>query len=259
MKAPRARKELGQNYLISPRIIQKITSDKKDNCSTLEIGPGPGILTQKLVENSKSLHVIEKDSRFSEILKKILPEKNISMCDATQISLEEFIKRNMTSPIWLVSNLPYNVATPLLIQFLKTPSISHMTLMFQKEVADKIYKNDRKNTGSLMALCQNFFKISPLIKAPPGAFSPSPKVESQVLSFKRIDKPEVPLGEFSQYENFLRKLFQNKRKQCGKILKKISPFVEWHEILENLLLSPTDRAETFNLDQIQILYKKSWG
>ena len=132
-----------------------------------------------------------------------------------------------------------------------------MTLMFQREVADKVFAFDTrkgKAMNSLMALTQTFFETKLLCKVPPGAFSPPPKVDSAVLSFVRKESPVIPLEDFSPFESFLRHLFQFKRKQMGKILKaRFSP--EAIEVAcEKEGLTPTLRAEALELNQIQNLY-----
>ena len=262
-KLPLANKTLGQHFLVDKNIISQITSNFEDVDHILEIGPGPGILTEPLAQKKdKDIHVIDKDQRFPEYLSKFIPEDKIHISDALEWDLEQGFKEwgwkdDPSAPIWLVSNLPYNISTPLLIKFIQSPSIKYMTLMFQREVADKVFPIDTrkgKAMNSLMALCQNYFDVELLCKVPPGAFSPPPKVDSAVLSFKRKENPTVPLDRFQSFEKFLRLLFQFKRKQMGKILK--SQFSSEHIMitLEMLDLSPQVRAEALELEDIKQLF-----
>jgi len=164
-------------------------------------------------------------------------------------------KHNFKS-IWLVSNLPYNISVPLTLAFLKIPVITHMTLMYQKEVAQKIFPNDPRNAmGSLHVLCSSQFQIKHVVYAPPGAFIPPPKVDSQVLGFKRKSRPEIELSQFDEFEKFLRLVFAQRRKQLGGILKN-----EWgpertQERLEAAGINPQIRAEALTYEQVLKLFK----
>jgi 16S rRNA (adenine1518-N6/adenine1519-N6)-dimethyltransferase len=129
--------------------------------------------------------------------------------------------------------------------------------MYQKEVAEKIFTRDQKNSmGSLLALCASQFHVNHVVHAPPGAFVPPPKVDSQVLGFKRRETPLIPLTEIDQYEKFLRLAFGQRRKQLGGILK-----AEWGEKTEQCFrdaeIPMTIRAEALTLDQVLGLYSVS--
>lgn len=259
-KLPQANKALGQHFLVDSKVIEKITSDFSEEAGAiLEIGPGPGILTEFLAKHELPFHVIDKDERFPEYLEKFISPERIHIQDALDWDLEKGFEdwQWQDHKIWLVSNLPYNVSTPLLIAFLKAPSIKYMTLMFQREVADKAFAFDTrkgKAMNSLMALTQTYFETTLLCKVPPGAFSPPPKVDSAVLSFIRRERPIVPLSEFSQFEGFLRHLFQFKRKQMGKILKSRFSGEAIEKAFEKEGLVTILRAEALELNQIQNLY-----
>ena len=259
-KLPAANKALGQHFLIDKEIIEKITEDFAENSQAiLEVGPGPGILTDGLSKHQLPFHVIDKDERFPTYLKEFLTEECIHIQDALEWDLEAgFSEWGWEGKaIWLVSNLPYNVSTPLLIKFLKAPSLKYMTLMFQREVEDKAFPIDTrkgKAMNSLMALCQTYFEVQLLCKVPPSAFTPPPKVDSAVLSFKRREDPIVPLEQFRSFEKFLRHLFQFKRKQMGKILKSNYSLEILEPVFEKLNLTLNLRAEAIELHQIQNLY-----
>lgn len=257
MKRPIANKLLGQHYLVSATIINSICNDFSDASEIIEIGPGPAVLTKILADKKKPMMVIEKDNRFLPHLEEILPSKGIIIADALKINLEELIKTSgYSNNVWLVSNLPYNAATPLLISFIQTPQIKSMTLMFQKEVGIKIVPTNKSNTmNSLEALCNNFFSTSVLCKVPPGAFTPPPKVDSIVISFNRKENPQISLKEFSSFEKFLRSIFGYKRKQLGTVLKKGYDNLDILSILERLNISPQVRAENLSQDEVIGLYR----
>jgi 16S rRNA (adenine1518-N6/adenine1519-N6)-dimethyltransferase len=258
---PFADKSLGQHFLKDQKVIHSICYDFKDVASgILEIGPGPGILTETLASHHIPFHVIEKDTRFEVYLKQFLKNDQITMGDALNIDIEKFIKDHFQDQknIWLVSNLPYNVGSPLLINFLQAPSIKHMTLMFQKEVADKVFPfaTPKNYMNSLLVLSQTYFECKLLLKVLPGAFNPPPKVDSAVLSMVRKEIPLVPLQDFRKLEKFLRLMFSQKRKQLGGIMKAQYPIEKIHTIFSEENILETIRAEALTLDQVLNLYRK---
>ncbi len=262
-KLPFANKDLGQHFLRDEKVIQAICSDFKDKYEIIfEVGPGPGILTKHLAKHNLPFYVFEKDQRFPEILQEYLPIENIEIGDATKLNWDSVLeKRKIDNDkiIWLVSNLPYNVSVPLFTSFLACPQIQFLTLMFQKEVAEKILSFSTRpkdhEMGSLMALSQTYFDISLLCKVPPGAFLPPPKVDSAVLSFRRLSNPTIPLEEKNRFESFLRILFAQKRKQMGKVLKARFADELIQKVLDIQNIDRTRRAETLTLSEVQNLYR----
>lgn len=257
---PFADKKLGQHFLRDQNVINQICSDfGREADYILEIGPGPGILTKHLCLHKKPYTVIEKDGRMVDYLKEYLSGDQILITDALEVDLTDYLNQlGWSDNVWLVSNLPYNVSVPLLINFMKATPIKYMTLMFQKEVGEKAFdiSGCGNNMGSLMSLTQNYFDVSLKCPVLPGAFVPPPKVDSVVLSFKRKEIPEVPQVEFSTYEGFLRKLFAHRRKQVGSVLKAHFEKEKIEQALAEIDLDRTIRSEKFTLDQVQHLYKK---
>lgn len=258
---PFADKSLGQHFLKDQLIIKKICEDFANQCeSIVEIGPGPGILTEHLALIKKPFFVIEKDKRFDVYLEQFIEKEQVTFADALSIDLSDFYKgKNINhKSIWLVSNLPYNVASPLLINFLQSPEIKFMTLMFQKEVADKVFPfaTTKNFMSSLLVLSQSYFDCKLLCKVPPGAFTPPPKVDSAVLSMIRKETPLVPLNEFQKLEKFLRILFSQKRKQLGGVLKSSFNVNHIASVFEELSIPLSIRAEALSLEQVLDLYRK---
>lgn len=258
-KFPTANKSFGQHFLSSPTVIKKITSPLPESCDAIvEVGPGPAVLTPHLAAYGKPIFVIEMDERFVEILAPVVGAEHIFRQDALEFDWSHFLGRHGFKSIWLVSNLPYNVSVPLTLAFLRIPQISQMTLMYQKEVAQKILPNDMRNAmGSLHVLMQSQFDLSHVVYAPPGAFVPPPKVDSQVLNFKRKEVPLVELDNIDEFESFLRLVFGQRRKQLGGILRK-----EWgvdkttHSMIASELTMEI-RAEALTLKQVLNLYEIS--
>lgn len=252
-----ANKSFGQHFLNSPTVIKKITSPLPDHCEAIvEVGPGPAVLTPHLAAYGKPVYVIEMDERFVEILAPVVGEENIFRQDALEFNWSEFLNSKNFRSLWLVSNLPYNVSVPLTLAFLRIPAITQMTLMYQKEVAQKILPNDMKNAmGSLYVLMQTQFDVAHVVYAPPGAFIPPPKVDSQVLSFKRKKTPLIPLSEIDAFESFLRLIFGQRRKQLGGILRKEWGVEKATHSMENAGLSMEIRSEALTFNQVLKLYE----
>lgn len=254
---PQANKSFGQHFLSSPTVINKITSPLPlDTDAIIEVGPGPAVLTPYLAQHKLPIYVIEMDERFVEKLSAVVGENHVFREDALLFDWTQFLNVHQFKNIWLVSNLPYNVSVPLTLSFLRIPEIKQMTLMYQKEVADKILPKDPKNAmGSLHALCLSQFEISHVVHAPPGAFVPPPKVDSSVLNFKRREMPLIPLKQIDQYEEYLRTIFAGRRKQLGGILKKTWGEDKTTKSLKITSIDPQIRAEALNLEQVLNLFK----
>lgn len=256
---PIANKSFGQHFLNSPTVINKITSPLPEGIDAIvEIGPGPAVLTPHLAAYKKPIFVIEMDERFVELLAPVVGAENIFRQDALEFDWNAFLTKHGFKSIWLVSNLPYNVSVPLTLSFLRIPEITHMTLMYQKEVAQKILPNDPRNAmGSLHVLCKSQFELSHVVYAPPGAFVPPPKVDSQVLGFKRKANPDISLNQIDEFEKFLRLAFGQRRKQLGGILKSDWGMERTNSSLEKAGVSPQIRAEALTYQQVLKLFEVS--
>lgn len=252
---PMANKSFGQHFLSSSSVISKITSPLPEDVDCIvEIGPGPAVLTPHLASYKKPIYVIEMDERFVELLAPVVGPDHIYRQDALEFNWEAFLKEKGFKSIWLVSNLPYNVSVPLTLSFLRIPEITHMTLMYQKEVAQKILPNDPKNSmGSLHVMCRSQFELKHVVYAPPGAFVPPPKVDSQVLGFKR-KTPDIPLSEIDKFESYLRLIFGQRRKQLGGILKGAWGAEETERRLKEVGLNREVRAEALSYPDVLKLF-----
>lgn len=255
-KFPLANKNLGQHFLSSPSVIQKITENyPADFDAIIEVGPGPGVLTSHLAKLSRPLFVIEKDQRFVEVLSQHVPASHLFLTDALHFDWKDFFNKHPYKKVWLVSNLPYNISVPLTLAFFQEPALIRLTLMYQKEVALKFFPTDPKNAmSSLYALGQSFFQVKKVVDAPPGAFVPPPKVHSQVLSFHRKEQSVVPLEQWDKFETFLRLIFAQKRKQLVSLIKGHYPPEKILGCLEEMNISLSIRAEALQFEELVKLY-----
>jgi len=242
-----ANKKLGQHFLKDQTVIHKIVDCLPSNIEQIiEVGPGLGALTSQLRQLSKPLLLIEKDSRFVDHWKN--EQIEIIQYDAMKLDWHKLQHDYQFTPksVWLVSNLPYNISAPLTVKFLPHIYISDMTLMYQKEVAEKILGSDVM--GSLHMLCSNFFSIKKVLNVKPGAFIPPPKVDSTVLHFKRLPATKVKIEDIQAFEKFLRTLFSTPRKQLKSVLAALGTSKS------PIALDLTRRAETLTCEEVYAIY-----
>lgn len=187
-----AKKSLGQNFLLDQNITDRIARHAHvEGACVLEIGPGPGGLTRSLLRHG-ALRVIaiEKDRRCINLLQSLVEASShrltVVEADAMHLDLLQVIQEyELEAPFHIVANLPYNIGTQLLIHFYKQLDvIRSLTLMFQKEVADRIVAVPKtKDYGRLSILSQFLCDSKILFHLPPSAFTPPPKVTSSVVHF----------------------------------------------------------------------------
>lgn len=245
-------KRLGQHFLKDQKTIQSILNKMPKNTDLiLEIGPGLGAITEHLSLLQKKIILIEKDPRFV----KLWQDRGLECIedDALDIQWKNFLSPlKRKGNIWLVSNLPYNISAPLTIKLLQCSDITSMTLMYQKEVAEKILGTN--GTSSLHQLCTSYFSIEKVAIVKPGGFTPPPKVDSMVLNFEKKSEPTVPYDDFQRFEQFLRKLFAFPRKQLGSVLSKfITKELSLH--IQTMQIDLKIRAEKLKSDQVLKLYQ----
>jgi len=254
-----AKKALGQNFLLDANITDKIVRLSLENQgikdlsqeSVVEVGPGPGGLTQAVLrKNPKKFSVIEMDERCLNILKEIkeyYKQLEIISGDALKFAWDE--KAKVDGKFHVVSNLPYNISVVLLTGWLyKIENIKSLTLMFQKEVADRITADiGCKDYGRISVISQLQCEVIKLFDLSPTCFVPAPKIWSSVLLFvpKKEALDESILDKVSKLTELA---FGQRRKMIRQSLKSINGILE---ILEELGIEPTLRAE--NLTPYQYL------
>lgn len=245
-----AKKSLGQHFLFDSNITTKIAASAQPlNYGTIiEIGPGPGGLTRALLaEGAQDLIVIERDSRCRAILQDLTvayPGRlTIIEDDALKVDLTQLGK----APRQIVANLPYNIGTALLLHWLKTPkAFTAMTLMFQKEVAERlIAKPGVSAYGRLSVLTQWLCTVDRLFDLSPRAFVPPPKVASSVVRIAPRPQPLFPASR-PFLERVTAAAFGQRRKMLRSSLKSLS--VDTLALLEKAQIDPTLRAEQLHIE-----------
>lgn len=249
-----AKKALGQNFLLDLNLTSKIARQAGDltKCDVLEIGPGPGGLTRALLhEGARRVVAIEQDERCLPALAEVAEHYDgaleVLLGDALKIDPME----HLTAPVRIVSNLPYNVGTELLTRWLSPPEWppfwQSLTLMFQKEVAQRIVAKPRtKAYGRLSILAQWRCDTKIVMEIPPAAFTPPPKVTSSVVHLERLENPRFP-ADGKTLSRVVAQAFNQRRKMLRASLKGIVPDLEDRLIAANI--KPTQRAEEIDLER----------
>nr|WP_198001971.1 16S rRNA (adenine(1518)-N(6)/adenine(1519)-N(6))-dimethyltransferase RsmA [Caminibacter mediatlanticus] len=206
----KAKKKYGQNFLKDKHYLEKIVEamPKSDNL-VIEIGPGLGDLTEKLLEKRQVL-AYEIDRELCEILKKKFPNLNLKCGDVLEYWQESLANTKYD----LIANLPYYIATNIILRALKDKNAQNILVLIQKEVADKFSaKVGDKIYGSLSILASQVANVKKLFDIPPGAFVPAPKVMSSVILFEKFKD-----SYNEDFAKFLKIAFANPRKTLNKNL-----------------------------------------
>lgn len=213
------KRSLGQNFLISDRVVEQILfAVRSEPCSQMiEVGPGLGAITEDLLQLGKSLTVVELDRRFADYWRERsgrdgAPTRVVE-ADALQLDWRELALPDKTL---FVSNLPYQISSSLVIERCLEPAgVTRMILMFQKEVAQRIAaRSGTKDYGLLTVLAQTFWETQTVCEAGPRDFYPPPNVASRVLQFRRRKVAWIESGEGTAagFLAFVKAAYSHRRK-----------------------------------------------
>lgn len=252
---------MGQNFLIDDAVIERIIENgiPEENVPLVEIGPGPGALTRKLVLKTNKIWAVELDQEKVELLNKELNRDSLIVLhmDALKLNLHDLWGNEKG---WLIGNLPYYITNPLLMHFLEQgESLKGMTVMVQKEVAERMSsKPGRRAYGILSIAVQLAAEVTPLFDVPPTAFWPQPKVTSTVVKLNIRPYP----GFNSDKEIFfkiVRAAFSQRRKTLANTLSSGLglPKDKVRAILEAASVDPGLRAEDIGIldyQRIMLVY-----
>jgi len=245
----RAKKSLGQNFLIDKNIIDKITNTVSiDGNEVLEVGPGTGNLTKEILKNNPSkMYLVEKDTFLAENLKEII-DGRVKVFNEDILKFDEnLLSKNK---IIVFGNLPYNISTEILstwISKLKNDYwFSDLVLMFQKEVADRIIAQFNTSAYGRLSILANWrLKINKICDISPESFSPRPKIQSSLIHFtpkKNFVKIKDPLN----LEKITRIFFSHRRKMLKKPFNQI--FNGNNGLLEKLNIDLNLRPQNLDFD-----------
>ena len=248
-----AKKSLGQNFLLDLNLTAKIARAAGDlsGADVLEVGPGPGGLTRGLLaEGARRVLAVEKDSRCLPALAEVAAAYpgRLEVLEGDALAVDALA--HLTPPVKVVANLPYNVGTELLIRWM-TPAVwppfwQSLTLMFQKEVAERIVaRPGSKAYGRLALMVQWRADARIVMTLPPEAFTPPPKISSAVVQIVALPAPRHP-ADPAVLERVVAMAFNQRRKMLRASLKGLAPDLE--DRLRAAGIEPTARAEEIGLE-----------
>lgn len=250
----RAKKALGQNFLLDLNLTSKIArqAGELSGHDVLEIGPGPGGLTRALLyEGARRVVAVEQDSRCISALAEIAEHYPGQLSVIEGDALKLHVLDQLEGPVRIVSNLPYNVGTELLTRWLSPPSWPPFwrsaTLMFQKEVAARIVAQPRtKAYGRLSVLAQWRAETRIAMEVPAAAFTPPPKVTSAVVHITALPQPRF-VADANWLSKTVAKAFGQRRKMLRASLKGIADDLE--DRINSAGIKPTQRAEELSVEE----------
>ncbi len=248
-KDPYAKRALGQNFLINGQVINRILDSfgSKENDVVLEIGPGRGALTEKLIESGAQIYALEFDRDLAPLLhERFEKNENFTLVEGDALKLDLASLERGGRKLRIIANLPYNISTAILQRlFSSVEIIEDCVLMFQREVVDRLTaKPGTSERGYLTVLIEAHFLIEWLFDVPPSAFRPEPKVWSSVV--RLLPKTRSIINE-ELFREVVGRGFAQKRKTILNNLKVWYP--KAGELLESIGIDPIRRAETLSLDE----------
>ncbi len=249
----RAKKSLGQNFLIDPHILKRIVEAAVplDGRTVIEIGAGPGGLSREILNHSVAeVFLVEQDARCIPYLEKLKDqfERKLTLLNADALTLP--LHTLGRSPRKIIANLPYNISVPLLLKVLKhADCFESLTLMFQKEVANRLVASPNTSAyGRLSVMCQAHALVTKLFDLPPGAFVPRPQVTSTVVQLVPITDSRKTVA-WEALETVTKAAFSKRRKMLRSSLKGTLPMAQ----LVAAHINPESRAEDLSVKEFCLL------
>ncbi len=215
---------LGQNFLMDANLLDFIvrTSGLAAGEKVLEVGPGFGALTEKLVAAGADVTAIEYDHRLAEYLRKKFPQDSLTLIekDACKVNYGELFPAGTF--FRAIANLPYAISTVFIARILESPSLPQsMLFMLQKEMGERLSAAcGSKAYGALSVRCQVCYDVSIARIVPPEVFYPAPEVDSAIVAFKRHDRHPLDPATARTLDRIVKLVFSQRRKQMGKVLSR---------------------------------------
>lgn len=269
-----ANKALGQNFLINNEVIDTIIESSKINKEDLviEIGPGLGVLTKRLIEKAYKVIAIELDKNMVNII-----EDRFNNCDNFKVLNEDIldvdlkklirdekekalIKDQEIKQVKVVANLPYYISSPIVIKLLQEKlEIDSITIMVQKEVAERIIATPgSKLSGSITYLVDYYAEGSKILDVDKSSFVPEPKVESQIIKLDIRKSPKIMIENENKLFEFIQLILSQRRKTLANVLvnsRMVSSKEEAIKTIERAGFKENVRGENLSLEQFVLLEK----
>ncbi len=258
----KAKKSLGQNFIIDTNILRNIVDagDVDKDTTVIEIGPGIGALTEQIAKQAKEVFAFEIDDRLLPVLDDTLsPYDNITIFhqDILQVDFKQFEEEHLSdaSRIVVIANLPYYITTPIIMALLESDLlVQTMVLMMQKEVASRLEaKPSTKAYGSLSIALQYYTEVDVAFTVPRTVFMPQPNVESAIIRLDIRPEPIVKVKDQALFMKLVRASFQQRRKTIWNNLRKSLEFKEQEEGLREAFvhsgIDPSRRGESLTIQE----------
>ena len=250
-----AKKSLGQNFLKSKMALNKMieAGEVNDADIVLEVGPGKGVLTEKLLLTAKKVIAVEKDDRLISLLQeKFAPEITAGKLEIIHddiLNIQQNTLNLKSENYKIIANIPYYITGQFLRKFLETDcQPAKIVVMVQKEIAQRIVAHDKKE--NLLSISVKAFGAPKMVmKVDKENFSPAPKVDSAILSISNISKKFFTDNKISEkyFFEILHAGFAHKRKMLISNLRALFPNINWEERFTSASISPKTRAEDLTL------------
>lgn len=255
-------RRLGQHFLYDPGILDRIVDalDPQSSDAVLEIGPGEGTLTGRLLPRVATVVALERDAALAAALATPAnPNLIVRAVDALDVRWDQLMREaGVTAPFKVVGNIPYYITSPLIDRALQYSTVPLTVFLIQKEVADRLVAPaGSKVYGALTVGVQTFAHVERLLTVKSGAFRPPPRVDSAVVRLRRRTAPLVADDRRTAFREFVVALFGLRRKQLGRSLRTVlgRDAEQVTAILGSLGLAPTTRVETVTPHQLARLFE----
>ncbi len=265
-----ANKKLGQNFLIDEKVIDTIVeaSEITKEDFVIEIGPGLGTLTQKLLEKAGKVVAIELDDRMIRILKeRFFLEKHFEILneDVLKVDLRELITQKKVETglknVKIVANLPYYITTPIIMKLLEEKlEIKSITVMVQKEVADRLTETPGgKKSGAITYAVQYYALAEEIRTVPNDSFIPAPEVASEVIKLTLRKEPVIKVSDEKEFFYFIKIAFMQRRKTLVNAVSNAGVNIskqKVEKVLQELGIDTKIRAEALTIEQFASIVEK---
>jgi 16S rRNA (adenine1518-N6/adenine1519-N6)-dimethyltransferase len=249
---------LGQNFLVDAPALDRIceVSKLQSSDAILEIGPGLGALTVRLLESGGQVVAIEKDRAFAAFIKRKMRGPQFSLLEGDALDVQWSDLGLPENGVKLVANLPYSISKPMLRRILEEwrPHFSTATVLVQREVADRLMgAPGSREYGPMSIMAGLYARVSRAFDIAPDSFLPPPAVVSTVVSIEMLDAPSLHLQNEKFFWQIVRAAFAQRRKTLGNTLKTIAPREVLAPVFEKLEIDPMRRGETLSIAEFGAL------
>ena len=262
----KAKKSLGQNFIIDTNILENIVDagSVDENTTVIEIGPGIGALTEQIAKKAKEVFAFEIDGRLIELLEDTLSDySNITIIheDILKVNFQEFQEKHLkeVERLVVVANLPYYITTPIVLHLIESPlAIDEMVLMMQKEVAQRLEAEpSTKEYGSLSIAIQAFVDVDIAFTVPRTVFMPQPNIDSAIVRLKTLEESRLDVIDEKLFFKITRASFGQRRKTIWNNLRRElndkEKEVFLKEAFEKSGIDPSRRGESLNIQEFSKL------